>query len=69
MMNRKQRRMMEREYEKNKLKLTKQINETYIPTQQEIQEYLTKRLSPTIMEPIKVTDQMSDELKEYYKTK
>ena len=61
--------MMEREYEKNKLKLTKQINETYIPTQQEIQEYLTKRLSPTIMEPIKVTDQMSDELKEYYKTK
>jgi hypothetical protein len=68
-MNRKQRRMMEREYEKNKLKLTKHINETYIPTEQEIQEYINKRFSPTIMEPIKVTQEMSDELKEYYKTK
>lgn len=68
-MNRRTRRLMEREYNKNKNKLLKRLTDLQIPTEKDIEEYIMEKTNSKIVEPIKVTQQMSDELKEYYNTK
>jgi hypothetical protein len=69
-MNRRQKRMMEREYNKKKSKLIKNLTELNVPTESDIEEYITsKSITPKIIEPIRVTQEMSEELKEYYNTK
>jgi hypothetical protein len=69
-MNRRQKRMMEREFNKNKSKLIKNLTQLNVPTESDVEQYITsKSIAPKIIEPIRVTQQMSEELKEYYNTK
>lgn len=67
-MNRRQKRFLEREYNKNKAKLIHNLKELNIPTEQDVEEYIKERTAPKIIQPITVipTDEI---IKEYYNFK
>jgi len=66
-MNRRQRRMMDREYNKNKSKLINNLKELNIPTQQDVEDYIMEKTGPKIIQPLKIIND-NDKIKEYYKT-
>jgi hypothetical protein len=67
-MNRRQKRMLEREYNKNKSKLIKNLKELNVPTQQDVEEYIMEKTGPKIIQPLTIINN-DDKIKEYYNTK
>ena len=73
-MNRRIKRMMVREYKKNKAKLIHNLKELNIPTEQEVEEYIMSKtnqsniIQPNIIQPLTIIND-NDNIKEYYNTK
>ena len=73
-MNRRIKRMMVREYKKNKAKLIHNLKELNIPTEQEVEEYIMSKTNqsnisqPNIIQPLTIIND-NDNIKEYYNTK
>jgi hypothetical protein len=65
-MNRRQKRMMEREYAKNKSKLINNLKELNVPTQQDVEDYIMEKTNPNIIQPLKIINNNDDKIKEYY---
>ena len=65
-MNRRQRRMMDREYNKNKSKLINNLKELNLPTEQDVEDYIMEKTNPNIIQPLKIMNNNDDKIKEYY---
>lgn len=67
--NRRQKRMMEREYRKNKSKLIKNMNELNIPTEKDVEDYIMEKTGPKLIQPLTIINNGDDKIKEYYNLK
>jgi hypothetical protein len=65
-MNRRQRRMLDREYTKNKSKLIKNLKELNIPTEKDVEEYIMEKTGPKIIQPLTIINNHDDKIKEHY---
>jgi hypothetical protein len=64
--------MLEREYNKNKAKLIKNLKELNVPTESDVEEYIQSKVSqPKVIQPKMIQPMVIDneQIKEYYNTK